>query len=262
MLDRESAEALFLEHLGWIDRVALAICARGGIRGAEAEDFTASLRMMLLEDDYAVLRRFLGTSEFKTYLASVLSRHFVSYVRMHQGEWRSSAAAKRLGTPATDLERLVRRDGYTVHQAGEKLRTAGITALSDIELARLLGQLPERAPLRPEVPEPATGLDYARGDARADERVLAAETESRRAEVMEALNRALRELDPEERLIVRMHFGEGLTLADVARTLRLEQKPLYRRVDRLRNRLRVSLESAGLRQDEVRGLLSEESESP
>ena len=54
-----------------------------------------------------------------------------------------------------------------------------------------------------------------------------------------------------------MHFAEGYTLADVARALRLEQKPLYRRVERLRARLRALLESAGLGGDDVRGLLYE-----
>lgn len=257
MLDRDAAEALFLEHLGWIDKAASRLCAHRGIGGAEAEDYIAWLRMRLMEEDYAVLRRFEGTSELKTYLASVLARLFVSYVRVHQGEWRSSAAAERLGTPAIDLERLVRRDGYTLQQAGETLRTAGRTTLSDIELARLLGQMPERPPLRPVVPEPAAGLDFAPGDSRADERVLEAEAANRRLELLDMLKSAIRQLEPEEQLIVKLHFIQGHTLADVARTMRLEQKPLYRRVERLRVRLRTLLESAGLQRDEVRSLLFE-----
>jgi RNA polymerase sigma factor for flagellar operon FliA len=256
MLDRDRAEVLFLKHLNWINRVASLVCAREAIWGAEAEDFASWVRMNLIEDDYAVLRRFRGESELKTYLAIVVSRHFVDYMREVRGQWRASTAAKRIGAPAHYLERLVYRDGYTVQQAGEKLRTAGLTTLSDAELARLLASLPVRSPLRPVAePQPDVVLDATPSASRADDRVVAAELETRRVEVLTALDKALGELEPEEQLIVRLHFGEGLALADIARTLRLEQKPLYRRVQRLRTRLRTSLESAGLREDDVRSLL-------
>ena len=256
MLDREDAEARFLKHLDWIDRFASRACGSQSLWGADAEDFTAWVRMKLMEDDYAVVRSFVGNSELKTYLATVISRHLVNYVREQRGRWRPSAAAERLGAVAVELERLVRGGGYTLQQAGEKLRTSGRTSLSDAELARLLGQIPERAPLRPEVQEPAAGLD-APGGSRADERVMNAEAESRRAEMRDVLGRALEQLELEERLIVQMHFAQGHTVADVARALRLEQKPLYRRVDRLRARLRGFLERAGLHRDDVRGFLHE-----
>jgi RNA polymerase sigma factor (sigma-70 family) len=261
MLDRGRAEALFLEHLEWINRAASIACARQNVRGDEAEDFTSWVRMKLMEDDYAVLRKFRGESAVKTYLASVVARSFFDYARTHRGEWRSSAAAERIGEAAKDLERLVYRDGYTLQQAGEKLRTAGRTTLSDAQLARLLEQLPRRTPLRPVEVQPDAVLDATEGDSRADERVVAAERRTQRAEVMKALGQALEELEPEERLIVRMHFRDGLTLAAVARALGLEQKPLYRRVERLRIRLRTLLEDAGLREDDVRGPFLE-SESP
>lgn len=262
MSDRRlNPEALFLEHLNWIDRVASLACGKQGIVGPDAEDFASWVRMKLVEDDYAVLRGFRGNAEIKTYLASVVARFTVSYVRQIKGAWRSSAAAERLGPPASDLERLVLRDGYTVQQAGELLRTSGRTTLSDAELARLLAHLPVRNPLRPEVPQPDAGLNETVGGSRADERIVAAEVETRRAMVIEALGRALGELEPEDKVIVGLHFGEGHTIAEIARTLRLEQKPLYRRVDRLRTRLRALLESAGVREEDVRGLLSEP-ESP
>lgn len=250
-------EALFLEHLGWIDRVAGIACSKHGVWGDEARDFTAWVRMKLVEDDYAVLRNFRGDSEFKTFLAAVVVRHFYAFGRAQRGRWRPSAAAERLGSPAKDLEVLVHRDGYTLEQAGEKLRTAGRTTLSDVDLARLLARLPPRQPLRPVEVDPELVLEARPGGSRADERVAAAEAEAHRGEVMGALGQALKQLEPEEQLIVRMHFADGLTLADVARALRLDQKPLYRRVERLRARLRALLEAAGLRGDDVRGLLYE-----
>lgn len=256
MSDRANLEALFLEHLGWIDRVASLACGKHGVWGAEAEDFTAWMRMKVMEDDYAILRNFRGGAELKTYLASVVVRHFFNYNRERRGRWRSSAAAERLGTPARELELLVHRDGYTIAQAGEKLRTAGHTTLTDAELARLFYRLPSRASLRP-VEESSEMLGSAPGPSRADERVVAAEAKARRDEMMNALREAMKELDLEEQLIVRMHFADGISLADVARALGLEQKPLYRRVNRLRGRVRTILEGAGLDQKDVRDLLFE-----
>jgi RNA polymerase sigma factor (sigma-70 family) len=258
MYDRQSAEALFLEHLGWIERVAAMACARQGVWGAEAEDFAAWVKIRLMEDGYAAIRRFRGESEMKTYLATVVVRQSHDYMRERLGRWRPSAAAERLGPTARDLEALVHRDGYRLGQAGEKLRTAGRTTLSDAELARLLAHLPARAPLRPVEVTAETALLGAESPSRADAGLAAAETGARRGEVMGSLDRALERLEAEDRMIVRMHFAEGRTLADVARALRLEQKPLYRRVERLRKQLRALLESDGVRGADVRGVLGEE----
>jgi RNA polymerase sigma factor for flagellar operon FliA len=222
--------------------------------GDEAEDFAAWMRMKVMEDDYAILRGFRGHSELRTYLASVVVRHFFNFNRARRGRWRPSAAAERLGSPARELELLVHRDGYSLTQAGEKLRTAGRTTLSDAELARLLGRLPSRASLRPAEESPRM-LNSTPGTSRADERVVAAEAKVRRDEMMNALQVALKQLDGEEQLIVRMHFADGIRLADVAQALHLEQKPLYRRVDRLRGRLRALLEEAGLSRKDVQDLL-------
>jgi RNA polymerase sigma factor (sigma-70 family) len=256
MSDRANLEALFLEHLGWIEKVASLTCSKHGVWGEEAEDFSALVRMKVMEEDYAILRKFRGSSELKTYLASVVVRHFFNFNRARLGRWRPSTAATRLGSPALDLETLVRRDGYTVAQAGEKLRTAGRTTLSDLELARLLGSLSSRASLRP-VEEPSGMLSSAPDSSRSDEGVVAAEDQARRDEMISALKLAMAQLSREERLIVRMHFADGISLANVARTLNVEQKPLYRRVERLRGRLRTLLEGAGLSQKDVQDHLLE-----
>jgi len=254
MPDRQNPEALFLEHLGWIDRVAAMACKKHSVWGPEAEDFAGWVREKLIEGDYAAFRQFRGECALKTYIATVVTRHFHDYWRERRGRWRASAAAERLGTPAKELEALVHRDGYRLEQAGEKLRTSGLTGLSDVELARLLARLPTRAPLRPvEVTAPDPVLDMAEGPSRADERLVAGEAQERHGQLIGALDGAMARLEPEDRLIARMHFGEGRTLADVARALGLEQKPLYRRVERVRARLRAYMEEDGVRGADVRG---------
>ena len=258
MHDPLNPEALFLQHVGWIDKVAAIACRKRGMGGDEAEDFAAWVKIRLMEDEYAAIRRFRGEAELKTYLAGVVVRQFHDYMRERLGRWRPSAAAERIGPPAGELEALVHRDGYRLHQAGEKLRTAGRTTLSDRELARLLDRLPSRAPLRPVEVASDAALLAAEGPSRADEGLDAAESDARRGEVMGTLKRVLDALDPEDRMIVQMHFRDGTTLAHVARALRLEQKPLYRRVERLRARLQTLLESEGVRRADVRGVLGEE----
>jgi RNA polymerase sigma factor for flagellar operon FliA len=79
---------------------------------------------------------------------------------------------------------------------------------------------------------------------------------------MAALRRAMELLDPEDRMIVRMHFADGLTLAAVARALNVEQKPLYRRVEKLRAELQASLEGEGVHLSDVHDLLGNREEEP
>ncbi|HEU4455339.1 MAG TPA: sigma-70 family RNA polymerase sigma factor [Longimicrobium sp.] len=258
MSDRLNAEAVFIEHLATIERAAAKASRRYNLWGEDAEDFGAWVKMKLMEDDYAVFRKFRGESNWKTYITTVVVRHASSYSRERLGRWRPSAEAARRGPPAPELETLVRRDGYTLSQAGEKLRTSGVTTLSDIELARLLDALPERGPMRPvRVPAEAV-LEAARAPSRADARLAEVEADAWRGELKAALRRALERLTPEERMIVRLYYGEGLTAAHIARTLHVEQKPLYRRIPRLRDTLREHLEEQGVSAEQVRSLLTRE----
>src|SRR5215208_2558389 len=149
MPERHDFEALFLANLPAIERIIGALCRRHGLAREDADDFASWAKMKVIEDDYAVLRRFRGDSALTTYLTVVLALHFRDY-RVHKwGRWRPSAAALRRGRLAIRLEMLVYRGGLQLQQAGETLRTAGETTLSDRELAALLGELPIRAPLRP-----------------------------------------------------------------------------------------------------------------
>jgi hypothetical protein len=66
-----------------------------------------------------------------------------------------------------------------------------------------------------------------------------------------ALQTAIGELPPQDRLILRLRFDEALSVAEVAKMMRLEQKPLYRRLERLLAALRRRLEADGVRGDEL-----------
>lgn len=233
------------------------VCRRNGVWGEDAEDFASLAKMKLVEDNYATIRKFRGECKFTTYLATVVTRHFLEYVRERRGRWRHSAQAERRGPLAKALEALVYRDRWRLAEAGEKLRTEWRTTASDAELARLLAELPERRPLRPTVENPDR-LDEIQGSAQTDRGAIRDGAERLRAIVMDALARALDRLEPEDRMVVRMHYADGRKVVDVARALSLDPKRLHRRIPRLRALLRGYMEEAGVSEDDVREILGPE----
>lgn len=230
------------------------VCRKNGVWGDDAEDFASLARMKVVEGDYAVLRSFRGECALKTYLATVVVQRFHEWVRERRGRWRPSAAALRIGPPAPELEALIYRDGCRLSEAAERLRSAGRTTASDAELARMLASLPIRGSMRPEEVGDAA-LAVRPAAERADGRVRAAEVETERAALLAALDRALATLETEDALIVRLRFGDGRSVADIARGLGLDQRMLYRRLNRLRDELRGALEESGVSRQEVRDVL-------
>jgi RNA polymerase sigma factor (sigma-70 family) len=245
-----SPESLFLEHLTVIDRILGIIARRNALRAIDAEEFAAWARARLTDGDYAILRKFGGRASFTTYLSVVLSNLYRDYRNSVWGRWRPSAAAVRLGPIAIRLEELVSRDGCTVREAVGVLRSAGATA-TDAELTRLAARLPQRRAdtsvsvedVEETLPAPHTPTSLP---------------DEERSRVERALLVSIAELPDEDRVITRMRFWDGLSVADIAKTLGLEQKPLYRRIETIQRRLRDSLARNGITQQLARDVLAEE----
>ncbi len=236
-------EKLFLENLPLIERVTAAVCRRHACWGAEADDFASRVKLKLIEDDYAVLRKFGGRSSLKTYLTTVVVNLFRDVRIEKWGKWRPSAGAKKLGVVAMQLEQLLYRDERPFEEAVEILRRNFGVETSLAELTELAGKL------RPRMPrhfENEAELDALPGEESAASRVDAEERADLRRRVEAELERVLSGLEPEERLILRLRFVDGHTVARLARVLDCEQRPLYSRIDRLRRDLRGQLETAGV----------------
>ena len=75
------------------------------------------VRLKLLQDDYAVLRKYRGASSQTTFLTVVISNLFRDHRIKHWGKWRPSAEAKRHGEVAVRLEAAIYRDGQSFEQA-------------------------------------------------------------------------------------------------------------------------------------------------
>jgi DNA-directed RNA polymerase specialized sigma24 family protein len=85
------------------------VSSRHHLPGSEADDFGSHVKLKLIEHDYAILKKFEGRSNLRTYLTVVIHRLFLDYRIKAWGKWRPSAAAKRCGGVAILLERLTRR---------------------------------------------------------------------------------------------------------------------------------------------------------
>jgi RNA polymerase sigma factor for flagellar operon FliA len=254
-MTRSELEAVFVQHLDVIDRILLALARRHALDADDSADLCAWAKARIVESDYAAIAKFRGDSALATYLTVVLSMLSREYLARERGRWRPSAAARRHGAVGIKLEALVLRNGLPLNVAGQMMRTAGDTSLTDAELARIATHFPAR-PARVPVRDPSIVEAYAATDA-ADDLVQQSERMEREQFVKNALEEALKSLSSEDALLLRLHFVEGLSIADVSRSLCLPQKPLYRRLERLLVVLRKELERRGVTREECRSLVGE-----
>jgi RNA polymerase sigma factor (sigma-70 family) len=246
-----SGEATFLENLALIDRIIASIARRHSLVGDDADDFRSCVHTRLIEGDYAIIRKFGGRSAFSTFLAVVITNCFRDFRVQRWGRWRSSSVAKRLGDLAVRLEILLYRDGYSVQHATQVLRSAGKLELTDREVAELAAKLPPRQ--KRGAPDEATP-ETLPAEEQADDALKRSEQQKDQTSATDALERALAILSVEDQLILRLRYWEGFSIAEVARALRIDQKPLYRRIEADLDRLREELERGGLDGGFITGL--------
>ena len=244
---------LFESELGLIDAVVSGIGRRHHLYGEQVQEFLSYTRLKLIEDDYARLRSFSGRSSLRTYLAAVIHRLFLDFQIERWGKWRASAVARSLGPVAVALETLMHRDGHSLQEAFEILRTNQGASLSWDEALEIASQVPVRARRRHEGEESLARMASDGGTA--DATVLKREQEERLARIEMALQRAIAGLAGDDRLILKMRFGDGFTVAKIASTLQVEQRLLYRRLEKLLLELKLQLTREGVEPEEVKELI-------
>jgi len=198
--------------------------------------------LKLVEDDYAVLRKFSGRSTLTTYLTTVISRVALDCRVARWGRWRPSAQARQLGAAGIRLEQLLRRDSCSFAEACGVLltdRTLGCTAE---ELDKMSETLPNRPRVRvhgQDVLErlPASAVPSVHHD---DAENSDLRSHRRRA----GLAKALVSLPRADRQLVRMRYRYGWTVADIAGKTGLDQKRLYREYERIFRTLRTAMDTS------------------
>ncbi len=240
--DRRAVSRLLLESLDLLDGVVRFLGRRYGLSRDEEADLASEVKLKLLDDDHRILRSFRHTSSLKTFLVGVAHNTLVDQLHERWGKWRPSAAARRLGPAAIELERSIQRDQRTAEEAIEILTGAG--AASREELWRMHGLLPPRERrsrvddgVLAEVPAP-------RGNA--DSEVRAAERRAVALRVTRVLDEFLENLDPRDALLLRLSFSGGCTVTHIAQMWGEDRRHLYRRIETLLRSLRRALEAAGI----------------
>lgn len=236
---RPSGE-LLERQLPLIEALLRQLSRRKRLRADESEDFYSHAMLRLLVDDCRILRSFSGRSSLKTYLTVVLHRLFLDYRIKKWGKWRPSAAARRLGPVAVELDRLINRDMMSQLEAVELLCRRDGSSRSDLEA--LAGRFPTRC--RPRSAGEAS-LSQLAGPQSADRQALDIDRADLAEKIRIALNTAMSQLKPEDRIILTLRF-EGNTIVAIANRLGIGVRHLYTRIDRCLKMLRQSLEARGI----------------
>jgi RNA polymerase sigma factor for flagellar operon FliA len=249
-----SDEAGFLAALPVIDDVTGQVCRRHRLSPAESDEFRSDVRLHFIERNYEVLRKFEGRCALSTYVNVVVQRVFLDWRNRMWGRWRPSTDARRLGPTAILLERLVTRDGWTLDQALEAMKVNHRIEL-DAALTAFCNTLSARVPARRMVSEDDAAEIAGDGPA-ADDNLVKAERDFLAKRVQTALDRARQALPPMDRLILKMRFDDRAAVSDIARALHLEQRPLYRTLERLLKGIGEAMQADGISRADIDALFN------
>jgi len=245
-------QRLLLDHLQLIDHIVRTTGRRRHLSVAEQEDFGGFVRLRLVDDGYAVLRKFQNRSSLKTYLAMVIERLSLDFCVERWGRWRPSAVAERLGPAAVLLERLIHRDGHTLEEASEIMRTNHLLPQSPRQVRDMWEQLPARIRTMEVGEEAAASVS-------SDETSESNVEDAEQAAIINRLERTLRSaldaLPAQDRVALGLRFDQDLSMAEIANLTGSSVATLHRRLDRTIKGLRHALTAAGFDPREVSGLI-------
>ena len=148
-----------------------------------------------------------------------------------------------MGAEAVLLEKVLYRDHIPFEEAAEMLRQNHGVELSVAELAELAGRLPQQRG-RP-IEQGDEDLERFGSEPHVAEPVEDEERTDLAERAAGAVRQALSGLDATDRFLIRS-FTNGLQVSEIARMLGEEQKPLYRRRERLLTSPPAALGSRGL----------------
>ena len=245
-------QRLLLDHLDLVDQIVRTVGRRRHLSSTERDDFASFVNLRLVDDNYAILRKFQSRSTLWTYLATVIERLSLDFCAQRWGRWRPSAMADRLGPVAVLLEQLVTRDLHTIEEAMEIVRTNHDVALDDGELRSIWEQLPVRIRATEVGEEAAAAVSGAENS-----ESIIEDADRRRAigRLQHALAEAFAQIDVQDRVLIALRFDQDLSVAEIAKLTGSSAPTLHRRLDRSVKQLRSALTGAGFDPREIVNLI-------
>ncbi len=245
---------LLLANWSIIERIIAYTCRIKGLIGADAEDFASLVKVKLLENDCAVIRQFRGNSKFSSYISVVVQRTYVDLCIQRTGKYHASRAAMRMGDVAMDLERLIHRDGLSIDAAIARLQEKN-PGMTRAELESYVAGMPDRRKRQQPVPLDEVVETTIASRERADVLIVDGERRELSERAAAVVRNFIGDLGDRDRLLLQLSFEAGLQLTKIARILKSDVKPLYRRRERLLRELAAALAAAGITEQEILDLI-------
>lgn len=246
-------ERFLLTQLTLIRGLSTKAARRQHLTPAQTQDFLGDVLVHLIEDNYAVLRKFRRQSSLRTFLGIVIKRLCLDARIAEWGKWRPSVHSRRAGDIVVMIERLTMRDGLTFDEACATLRTNHQLVFDDRTLEKHFGRFNHRS--RPHFVSQEYIEDEPASGSVADGSLMDRDADHMLSRAAAAMTATLHSLPVEERNILMLHFRDGMTVASIARQLGVDQKLLHRRVASTLKRLRTSLEAAHVRKPDLLGAI-------
>ena len=258
-MNRDKADRLYYQNFDLITRLCGA--ASRAFTPVEADEFDSYVKAKLCEDDYRRIRAYEGRNgaSMKTFLAAVISRLSLDFKDRLWGRYRPTENAKRRGSDAVLLERLL-REHHSCDEAYEIMRTNHGLPLERHEFDDLIRHVNPRLRTRAysALPAVATAPDPAPSP---EDSVVLIQMLERYCALLQELRRICGKLEPQDALILKYRFEDDRRAGDIEELLghrrsKVRGKSVFRRLEHLADRLRRSLEECGFSAADVRMFLA------
>lgn len=249
-LTAETCRQLLSDNHGLVADAVRFVASRHRLSRDTSDELHGRVMLHLVARDYAVLRQWRRECSLYTYLVTVITRVFLDFRNQEWGKAKPPAIARRLGPLALMLWRLTHRKRLSFEEAVQALRADhGVVATRD-ELWAIYEQLP--APAGRYFVDVSELAQVEQAGSEADLLVRNAERERLAARVERALADVVSRLEAEDRLILKLFFAHGMSRAQMAKLLHLNQQRLYPHFQGLMRRLKTALAARHLTAADVR----------
>ena len=248
----DDQQQLLTEHLSRIQQIVRSIARKKHFTPVQTEDLAGYVSLKLIEDDYAVLRKFKNRSSLPTYLTAVIARMASDFQNESFGRWRPSEVAIRVGSVAMLLEQFVVRDGHSLEEAMQMMRAHHDATLTDAAMRETWERLPaRRGPVKFVDEEHA---ERPAGDT-AEDLVETAQLAKEIDRLDSVLQQAYQRLPSRDRLALALRFDEGFSVREISRLVGTSVPTLHRRFADSIDKLRAALVAGGYSEEQVSGLI-------